>query len=50
MNGSARFTWIALLLPMLSLTTMLADRARGQPEEAGAASTADRQVDEGKRE
>ena len=42
MNGSARFTWIALLLSMVGLTTMLADGARGQTEEAGAgaASTA----------
>jgi hypothetical protein len=42
MKGSARFTWIALLLSMVSLTTMLADGARGQTEEAGsgAASTA----------
>lgn len=55
MNASARLAWIALLLPVVSLTTILADRARGQTEEgaAGTASAtpaADKQAAEGKRE
>ena len=55
MNGSTRFTWIVLLLPAVSLATMLASRAHGQTEAGadGAASTTptvDKQVDEGKRE
>lgn len=36
MNASVRLTWIALLLPVVSLTTVPADLARGQTEEASA--------------
>jgi len=32
MNAPARLAWIALLLPVVGLTAILADNARGQAE------------------
>ncbi|MFV2067281.1 MAG: serine hydrolase domain-containing protein [Pirellulales bacterium] len=55
MNAPARLAWIALLFPVVGLTTILADHACGQTEKgaAGTASAtpaADKQAAEGKRE
>lgn len=50
MNDSARLTWIALLLPVVSLTTILADRVCGQTEVGADGAVSTTQADEGKRE
>ena len=39
MNGSARLAWIGLLLPVVGLTAILADNARGQAEARATGTT-----------
>lgn len=50
MKSSARLPWIALLLSVVSLTTLLARGARGQTEERADGAIFNTQATEGKRE